>query len=160
ASAAICNDIGDSDRVKRLVRAVNALDDADGLRISRAEIHLCLAEILHEPAQQRPELLSRAIPHYHSALQLVLRDDAPQVWAAAHAGLGAAYLTAPMVEASDQLRLGVAAQSLRSALTVYTEDEYPQQWARVQLNLANSLVYTPSRHQAENLLEAIELYEA
>jgi hypothetical protein len=64
------------------------------------------------------------------------------------------------VEASSQLRLGVAAQSLRSALTVYTRDEHPREWASVQLNLANSLVYTPSRHQADNLVEAAELYEA
>ncbi len=49
---------------------------------------------------------------------------------------------------------------MRSALTVYTRDEHPQEWASVQLNLANSLVYTPSRHHEENLVEAVELYEA
>jgi hypothetical protein len=80
--------------------------------------------------------------------------------AAAHADLATAYLTMPMTEASSQLRLGVAAQSLRSALKVYTPQEYPEQWASVQLNLANSLVYTPSSHQGDNLVEAVELYEA
>jgi hypothetical protein len=90
----------------------------------------------------------------------VKNTDAPLLWAAAHAGLAAAYLTMPMIEASGQLRLGVAAQSLRSALTVYTRDEHPAEWASVQLNLANSLVYTPSRHHAENLVEAAEIYEA
>ena len=54
----------------------------------------------------------------------------------------------------------MAAQSLRSALKVYTREDYPEQWASVQLNLANSLVYTPSHHQADNLDEAVELYEA
>ena len=102
----------------------------------------------------------RAVPHYHSALQLVLREEAPLLWAAAHANLAAAYLTMPMTEASGQLRLGVAAQSLRSALKVYTREDYPEQWASVQLNLANSLVYTPSNHQADNLIEAVDLYEA
>lgn len=58
------------------------------------------------------------------------------------------------------MRLGVAAQSLRAALTVYTQDDYPQEWASVQLNLANSLVYTPSRHHRDNLVEAVEIYEA
>jgi hypothetical protein len=82
------------------------------------------------------------------------------LWAAAHAGLATAYLTMPMVEASSQLRLGVAAQSLRAALTVYTRENHPQEWASVQLNLANSLVYSPSRHQRENLVEAAEIYEA
>ena len=108
----------------------------------------------------RPDLLNRAIPHYHSALQLVLREEAPLLWASAHANLATAYLTMPMTEASGQLRLGVAAQSLRSALKVYTREDYPEQWASVQLNLANSLVYTPSSHQADNLVEAVELYEA
>jgi tetratricopeptide (TPR) repeat protein len=91
---------------------------------------------------------------------LVWREEAPLLWASAHANLATAYLTMPMTEASGQLRLGVAAQSLRSALKVYTPEDYPEQWASVQLNLANSLVYTPSSHQADNLLEAVELYEA
>jgi tetratricopeptide (TPR) repeat protein len=160
AAGGICRDIGDAGSVTRLQQSLSELDGADGLRVAHAEIHLCLAGVLHEQAEQRPELLTTAIPHYHSALQLVRRSDAPMLWAAAHAGLAAAYLTMPMVEASSQLRLGVAAQSLRSALTVYTRTEHPQEWASVQLNLANSLVYTPSRHHRENLVEAVEVYEA
>jgi Nickel-dependent hydrogenase len=78
----------------------------------------------------------------------------------AHANLAAAYLTMPMTEASDQLRLGVAVQSLRNALKVYTPETHPERWASTQLNLANSLVCTPSKHQADNLVEAVELYEA
>jgi tetratricopeptide (TPR) repeat protein len=160
AAASICRDTGDPLCAQRFEQALRALDGADGLRIARAELHLSLAGLLHEQAQQHPELLAKAIPHYHSALQLVLRDEAPLLWAAAHANLATAYLTMPMVEASGQLRLGVAAQSLRSALTVYTRETHPEQWASVQLNLANSLVYTPSKHQADNLVEAVELYEA
>ena len=89
-----------------------------------------------------------------------MREEAPLLWASAHANLATAYLTMPMTEASGQLRLGVAGQSLRSALKVYTPEDYPEQWASVQLNLANSLVYTPSSHQLDNLVEAVELYEA
>jgi tetratricopeptide (TPR) repeat protein len=146
--------------VSRFEQALGCLDGADDLRVARAEIHLNLAGLLHEQAIEVPGLLNRAVPHYHSALQLVLREEAPLLWAAAHADLATAYLTMPMTEASSQLRLGVAAQSLRSALKVYTPEEYPEQWASVQLNLANSLVYTPSSHQADNLIEAVELYEA
>ncbi|MGV0795143.1 hypothetical protein [Mycolicibacterium sp. XJ1819] len=160
ASGSICRETGDPSAQQRLERALRCLDKADSLRIARAEVHMSLAGLLHEQSQDRPELLPQLIPHYHSALQLVLRDEAPLLWAAAHANLATAYLTMPMVEASGQLRLGVAAQSLRSALTVYTKEEHPEQWASVQLNLANSLVYTPSRHQADNLVEAVELYEA
>lgn len=157
ASASIA---GGDDAAVRFERALKALDGADGLRVARAEMHLGLAGLLHEQAEDRPDLMVRAVPHYHSALQLVLREEAPLLWAAAHANLAAAYLTMPMTEASGQLRLGVAAQSLRSALKVYTPEDYPEQWASVQLNLANSLVYTPSNHQADNLVEAVELYEA
>lgn len=146
--------------VSRFERALAVLEDADDLRLARAELHLTLAGLLHEQSGDRPDLLNRAVPHYHSALQLVLREEAPLLWASAHANLATAYLTMPMTEASGQLRLGVAAQSLRSALKVYTPEDYPEQWASVQLNLANSLVYTPSSHQADNLVEAVNLYEA
>ncbi len=160
AAGSICREIGDQSAQERLERALRDLEGAEGLRVARAELHLTVAGLLHEHAQDRPELLPGVVPHYHSTLQLVLRDEAPLLWAAAHANLATAYLTMPMVEASGQLRLGVAAQSLRSALTVYTREEHPEQWASVQLNLANSLVYTPSKHQTENLIEAVELYEA
>ena len=157
AAASICDG---SDAVTRFESALRALDDAEDLRLARAELHLALGGLLHEQAIDRPDLLNRAVPHYHSALQLVWREEAPLLWASAHANLAAAYLTMPMTEASGQLRLGVAAQSLRSALKVYTPEDYPEEWASVQLNLANSLVYTPSSHQADNLVEAVNLYEA
>ncbi|AQT82930.1 hypothetical protein B1R94_18890 [Mycolicibacterium litorale] len=160
AAASIAAQAGYPDAYRRYETALKALDGADGLRVARAELHLDLAGLLHEQAQSRPELLAAAVPHYHSALQLVLREEAPLLWASAHANLATAYLTMPMTEASGQLRLGIAAQSLRSALKVYTREDYPEQWASVQLNLANSLVYTPSKHQADNLVEAVELYEA
>ncbi|MDX1890568.1 hypothetical protein SBI80_13350 [Mycolicibacterium sp. 050158] len=161
ASASILVQTGDPGEAhERLERALRLLGDADGLCVERAELHLTAGGLLHEQAQENPGLLAMAVPHYHSALQLIRREDAPQLWASAHADLATAYLTMPMVEASGQLRLGVAAQSLRSALTVYTREEHPEQWASVQLNLANSLVYTPSKHQADNLVEAVELYEA
>lgn len=159
AAGSICRDLHDPAAQQHLERALGLLDGAEGLRIARAELHLTVAGMIHERAQDNPGLLAQAIPHYHSTLQLVLREEAPLLWASAHANLATAYLTMPMVEASGQLRLGVAAQSLRSALKVYTREEYPEQWASVQLNLANSLVYTPSKHQAENLMEAVELYE-
>ncbi|TPG37413.1 hypothetical protein EAH80_03700 [Mycobacterium hodleri] len=161
ASASIFIETGDPGEAhERIENALRLLADADGLRVERAELHLTAAGLLHEQTHDNPGLIAQAIPHYHSALQLVQREDAPLLWASAHANLATAYLTMPMVEASGQLRLGVASQSLRSALTVYTREDHPEQWASVQLNLANSLVYTPSKHQADNLVEAVELYEA
>jgi tetratricopeptide (TPR) repeat protein len=160
AAAGICRDGDDPSALARVDRALALLDGADGLKVARAELHLTAAGMLHEQAALRPELMPSAIPHYHSALQLIRCEDAPLLWASGHADLATAYLTMPMVEASSQLRLGIAAQSLRQALTVFTRDEHPQRWASVQLNLANSLVYSPTRHRQENLVEAVEIYEA
>lgn len=160
AAAVLCSDLAEPTALTRLQRALALLDEADGLAVVRAELHLTAAGILHEQAAQHPEMMPAAIPHYHSALQLIRCEDAPVLWASAHADLAIAYLTMPMVEASSQLRLGIAAQSLRQALTVFTREDHPQRWASVQLNLANSLVYQPSRHRQENLVEAVEIYEA
>jgi tetratricopeptide (TPR) repeat protein len=160
AAGGVCRDLDDPSALPRLERALAMLDNADALRVARAELHLTAAGLLHEQAAQRPELMPAAVPHYHSALQLIRRDDAPLLWASAHADLATAYLTMPMVEASGQLRLGIAAQSLRQALTVFTREQHPQRWASVQLNLANSMVYSPSKHRHENLVEAVEIYEA
>ncbi|MBX7430926.1 hypothetical protein JDV09_02190 [Mycobacterium sp. Y57] len=160
AAAGICRDAGDPSAVQRFDRALKLLSDADALKVARAELHLAVAGMLHEQAAERPELLASTVPHYHSALQLIQREDAPLLWASGHADLATAYLTMPMVEASGQLRLGIAAQSLRQALTVFTREQHPQRWASVQLNLANSLVYSPSKHRQDNLVEAVEIYEA
>ncbi|MBW8817883.1 MAG: hypothetical protein JF598_06505 [Streptomyces sp.] len=145
--------------IEHLVAGIALLDGTD-LSVGAAEQHVELAATYQELAEERRDLLARAVHHYHSALQLISKDDAPELFAAAHANLATAYLTMPMVEASDQLRLGVAVGSLRSALEVYRPDTHPQQWSSVQLNLANALVYAPSTHQADNLVEAVELYEA
>ncbi|MEV5410739.1 hypothetical protein AB0K60_18075 [Thermopolyspora sp. NPDC052614] len=145
--------------IAMLERALRLLDGTD-LRVGRAEAHLTLALTLHESAGDRPDLLSRAVPHYQAALRLVTSDEAPEVWAAAHVNLATAYLTMPMREASDRLRVAIAVRSLRSALKIYTRETHPVEWAGAQLNLANALVYAPSGHQADNLVEAVELYEA
>ena len=71
----------------------------------------------------------------------------------------AAYLSSPMTGAGDQLRHGIATQSLRASLRILTAQEHPDLWGTATLNLANALVYTPSTHQGDNLVEAVELYE-
>ncbi len=148
-------------RVIAALQAGTALLAGTDLAVGLAEQHLELGATFHGLAgEQRPDLLSRAVHHYHCALQAVTRQQAPELFAAAHANLATAYLTMPMQQASDQLRVGVAVASLREALTVYTQQAHPQRWASAQLNLANALVYAPSTHQGDNLVEAVELYEA
>lgn len=160
AAASICKDAEGpaAEVISMLERALHLLRDAD-LQVAKAELHLTLALTLHELAGDGGDLLAAAVKHYQCALQLVTSEQAPDLFAAAHANLAAAYLTMPMAQASDQLRMGVAVQSLRAALTVYGPETHPDRWASAQLNLANALVYMPSQHQGDNLVEAIELYE-
>ena len=139
--------------------AIDALADTD-LRVSSAELHVSCGAMYQEMSESAPRLLKTAIDHYHAALQLVNIETAPESWAIANANLGLAYLTMPMTEASDQLRVGIAVQSLREALKVFTPEGNPDRWSSTQLNLANALVYMPSTHQAENIAEAVNLYEA
>lgn len=162
---------GDVTGAVTALRGGIALLAGTDLAVARAEQQLELAANFHELAaadtsgMMAPGMLNEAVKHYHDALAEAGADSAagnraPEVWAAAHAGLAAAYLTMPMNEAGDQLRLGVAVGSLRAALTVYTRETHPAEWSSAQLNLANALVYAPSRKQGDNLAEAVELYEA
>jgi len=160
ALAQACKAAGDPGAAVAALEAGIALLSGTDLAVGRAEQHLELAATYHELALSQPALVTKAVHHYHCALQEVSSQQAPDVFAAAHAGLAAAYLTMPMTEASDQLRHGVAVGSLRAALTVYTRDSHPAEWSSAQLNLANALVYAPSAHRGDNLAEAVELYEA
>ncbi len=138
--------------------ALDALAETD-LALSRADLHLAVGAMLQERKEAAPRLIQAAIDHYHQALALVTQESAPDTWAIANANLGLAYLTAPMHEATDQLRVGVAVQSMRGALEVFSPTHLPDRWSSTQLNLANALVYMPSKHQADNIAEAIGLYE-
>jgi len=141
-----------------LTTGIDLLSGTD-LEVGCAELHYQLASALHAAASRGERPLTDAIDHYYSVLQLIDQVRAPHLWAAAQLNLGTAYLTMPMVEASDQLRAGIAMQSLRAALEVFTKEDNPAEWSSAQLNLANALVYTPSTHQGDNLVEAVERYE-
>lgn len=138
--------------------AIDKLTDTD-LALSRAELHVAAGAMHQERREAAPRHMQTAINHYLQALALVNRQSAPELWAIANANLGLAYLTAPMHEASDQLRIGVAVQSMRDALEVFTPATDAERWSSTQLNLANALVYMPSKHQADNIAEAVGLYE-
>lgn len=138
--------------------ALDLLEDTD-LTVSRAELHVGCGALHQEMSEAAPRLMKIAIGHYLAALRLVSAESAPEVFAIANANLGLAYLTTPMSDASDLLRIGIAVQSMRDALTVFSPDNHPDRWSSTQLNLANALVYMPSTHQADNIGEAVELYE-
>ncbi len=138
--------------------AIDAMEGSD-LHVSRAELHVATGSMFQEMSESAPRLMQQAINHYLQATALVTKTTAPETYAIASANLGLAYLTMPMNEASDQLRVGVAVQSMREALEYFTPENHPDRWSSTQLNLANALVYMPSKHQADNIAEAIGLYE-
>ena len=151
-------DVGSTKRAEVTFQAaIDALSGTD-LRVSLAELHVSAGAMYQERSEAAPRLMKAAIDHYLAALALVGADTAPETFAVANANLGLAYLTTPMHEASDHLRIGIAVQSLRDALRVLTPEQHPDRWASTQLNLANALVYMPSAHQAENIVEAVQLY--
>lgn len=124
-----------------------------------AEVHLSLAIALQEASTEDALSLKEAIGHYLDAARLVTAKSSPMIYGTAHMNLALAYLTKQMVDASDQLRYGIAVSSLRQAQSAFDRETYPEAWAVVRMNLANSLVYAPSSHQGDNLVEALEIYE-
>lgn len=149
---------GDKRAAVTFQAAIDAMEDSD-LFVSRAELHVSAGSMFQEMSESAPRLMNQAINHYHQAMALVNATTAPETFAIANANLGLAYITMPMTEASDQLRVGVAVQSMREALEYFTPETHPDRWSSTQLNLANALVYMPSKHQADNIAEAVGLYE-
>jgi tetratricopeptide (TPR) repeat protein len=125
----------------------------------RAQLAMRLGMLFQNLADGRREWLLEAAKCYQEALKHFTRESHPELFALAQNNLALAYLAMPLTEASDQLRMGVAVQSLREALTIYTQAAYPEHWASAQLNLANALQYLPSRNPEDHLAEAVELYE-
>ncbi|MEX5632410.1 hypothetical protein [Parafrankia sp. FMc2] len=144
--------------VTDLTTALAALASTD-LAAGRAELHLTLGSVHHELAGDDLAGLRTAAENYLAALRLITIDTAPELFASAQVSLAAAYLAMPMNSASDQLRIGVAMQGLRTALTVYTRETHPSEWSSTQLNLANALVHAPSAHRRDNLVEAAGRYQ-
>ena len=129
----------------------------DGLR---AELWLNLASCLQEQSEGRRDYLTQAIQAYQQAIHCGLSEtNHPEMYALAQNNLGLAYLSMPMVEASDSLRKAVAVQSFREALKVYRVHTHRLEWVSAKLNLANALQHLPSSHPEENLLQAVEIYE-
>ncbi|GAA4399356.1 hypothetical protein [Tsukamurella soli] len=141
-----------------LESALAGLSDTD-LAAVRAELHGRLGSLMHEQLARAGAPLAEAMGHYLDGLALVTRDSAPYVWASLQLDLATAHLASPMTEATDRLRLGVAAQSLRAAREVFTSGDHPGPWSTATLDLANALVYAPSTHPRDNLMEAVDLYE-
>ncbi len=125
-----------------------------------AELRCGLALVVHQRAESNRSRLMEAVQLYQSALQAgISRESHPELWAQIQSNLGIAYVSAPMTEAGDKLRLAVAVSSFREAMTVYTRETHPEAWASAMLNMANAMQYLPSSHTKENLIDAVNAYE-
>lgn len=125
----------------------------------RAELFYGRAVALQAVAAGHGGMLKEAVRCYQQSLVVFRRETHPQLFAEAQTNLALCHLATPMVEAGDALRLGIAVQALRDALTVWDRQNFPLHWASVTLNLANALQYLPSTHQQDNLAEAVDHYE-
>ena len=139
-------------------RAIDVLatTNLDGLR---AGLQLERGLALHQLADVQPHRLMPAVRSYQSALIHLTEADDPEAFATANMHIGIAYLSLPMTDASNQVRLGVAVQSLRAALRVFSPDTHPWEWSSSKMNLANALQYLPSTHREQNLAEAVDMYD-
>lgn len=125
-----------------------------------ADLTSRLGMALHQAAAGDRSRLLDAIAAYQSALRSGLSEKVdPYNFALLQNNLGLAYLSMPQVETTHQLRSGIAVQSFRRALQVLNENEHTDLWASITMNLASALVYLPSSHPQENLVQAVELYE-
>lgn len=125
-----------------------------------AELHVKLGMVFQNAANGQRGALLEAVNAYQTALQNGITEEAhPEMFAQLQNNLGLAYLSMPAMESSNQLRSGIAVQSFRHALKVYTPEKHPDMWASISMNLANALVYAPSSHPEDNLIQAVETYE-
>jgi tetratricopeptide (TPR) repeat protein len=162
----------------RLTRADLMRENLDDAASAALEADLAIRSLpLTAPSELRAELqvaraLSRqmlagtergallaVVADLTEAVKVLREDTHPELFAVVNRQLALAYLMMPMGADGDRIRLGVAVTSLRAALRVFTPETHPVEWASTQLNLANALQYLPSVHQADNLDEAVQLYE-
>jgi tetratricopeptide (TPR) repeat protein len=151
-------DLEPQDAPRRYAEALALLPTGAQTQV-RAELLYGRGVALQSTADGRAGVLKEAVRCYQQALVVFRRDTHPQLFAEAQTNLALCHLATPMVEAGDALRLGIAVQALRDALTVWDRESFPLQWASVTLNLANALQYLPSTHQQDNLAEAVDHYE-
>jgi hypothetical protein len=96
-----CKDLGDAAAAIAVLQGGIALLAGTDLIVARAEQYLELAATYHELAadavaanaspMMAPGTLNQALQCYHDALQEISAESAPAQWAAAQAGLAAAY---------------------------------------------------------------------
>jgi hypothetical protein len=147
-----------ADVIQTYKDALEVLKNSE-LDSAKASISMNLGICYQEVSGGHRGALLEAVRCYQEALKFYTRESFPEQFAFLQNNLALAYLSIPLTEASDQLRVAIAIQALREALKVYKKETHGELWASTQLNLANALQYAPTSHVEENLQEAVNLYE-
>ena len=148
----------DANVIQTYNNALAVLKDSK-LESVKASVYMNLGTCYQEISAGRRGALLEAVRCYQEALKFYTKEESPEEFAFAQNNLALAYLSMPLVEAGDQLRVAIAIQALRESLKIYKKETHGELWASTQLNLANALQYAPSSHIEENLQEAVNLYE-
>lgn len=149
-----------TETAERQLREAITLAGDSPLASLTAELWCALALVVHQRAEVSRHRLVETAQHYQQALRTgITKETHPDLWARIQVNLGLVYVSMPMSEQGEKLRLAVAVQAFREAMHVYTRDTHPHEWASTMLNMANAMQYLPSAKQAENLADAVTAYE-
>ncbi len=135
---------------------------AEGCRLPgfMAELWTQLGMLWQAAAENSRAAMLEAVRAYQTAVhELGDPTSHPRLYAELQNNLGLAYLVLSRAETGDRLRYGIAIQSFRKALEFVTLESDGELWSRISMNLASALQYAPSSHPAENLVQAVEIYE-
>ncbi len=150
----------DPEELLQALRRARELARDGVLADTKAELALQYGMLCQASAGERRPLLLEAIGAYQEALAVFRREgEFAERFALAHMNLAVAYLAMPGEGEAAHLRPAIAIQSLREALRVFSRDTNPYWWATTTMNLATALQEAPTSHPAENLAEAIALYD-
>ncbi|NVB40876.1 hypothetical protein G6O69_23760 [Pseudenhygromyxa sp. WMMC2535] len=125
-----------------------------------AEVEMSYGLVLHALAPAGMAALKDAVQAYQRALRTFDAQHYPREFATLHNNLATAYLSLRLAPEKEGLREAMAVQSFRQALEVVTLEEDPSEYAMLQNNLGNALQAMRSSHPWENLLRAVEAYDA
>ncbi len=151
--------------VNQPAAALQALRDAvtltgGGRRLElRAYLAVRLGMACHDLAGEQRALLSEAREWFCEALRCCSIERTPDLYALAHYRLALTILALAPAGNGDQVLRERAIQSLRESLRVYTCDTHYEQWLNAQVTLANALRISSLASPADQLAEAVRLYD-
>ncbi|NII26871.1 hypothetical protein HB364_17405 [Pseudoflavitalea sp. X16] len=129
---------------------------------AQAQVHLGLAHnglaLLMKDAKVVIDLLKQAVNNYQAGLQILTKEDLPQLWAFAQTNLASILYelgTRTARNEGDTL-IEQAALACRGALEIYTKKDQPRQWAMLLNNLAVILCEQGSRRIGDESITLLQ----